>query len=592
MQERIKEGTALVVFGEEMPRGWLKSGRRYDAVIASSNLQGEVESAGFAWQSLDELVGPGSVYNAAALLKELSQLLLPNGSRLVKATVYKGYELWWGHYSNLFLYFCLPYTQYRKLLEYLRQFGTVSVYQTPYEALITAYLTAYGIRLSLLRKGRLKSPSVLPLGVFLQMLLTAVSVLILMVRKRRLAVFTGDKFGKDKDYDVRMKLIYEELRGRHIPFVEVIRSLEPSANVLAHAWKRRRPAIYSEAVTFLGRFISVLSGGRARTRKKFAFNAIAGEADPEQRFKFAISSQYLLAECDDIWAIRIMRLLMRATGIRVLCTTATTERSWHTILACKLNGIPTIGIMHGVAPRSYVMYDFLPGFDGAKTLSTDRYGLWSEWWKDYYLKYSDAYRPEQLFVSGPMRPLERAQEEPAPSKGNGRLKVLFIAEQLGYPPEVLPYLSALIDMDDIDLYIKFRPYRDGFEQWLAKHRPELLRGVTVLRGSVSEAVSICDVVVGSHSTAALEALLALKPPIFYKTEKWGDYFELKEYGSSHAFFAQTPEELIMRVRGSKSTAPAELRELQERYFGDPHKNGSAWVVDQAEKILRRDGPFL
>ncbi|MDP2641678.1 MAG: hypothetical protein Q8P21_00050 [bacterium] len=572
-----KNGRVLVVFGEELPKGDLS---RYDAVIAGDEL--------------NEFTEPGSIYEASAFAEELSHLKLDDGSRIAKSFNYKGYELWWLYYSSLFLFFCLPYTQYKKLLLHLKDFQSVSFYEPPYKSLFSCYLEAHGCKVTILRSPGFKSPSFLPFGVFLQILITLLSIPILMVRRRHTMLSIGDKFEKSEDYDFRMKFMYEDLRQKGIPFVEFIRSLESWKTVLLHAFKRARPVIYSEGVAFIGRFASLVSGGRAQARRRFGTQVFASERDPEARFKFLIATQYLLSVYDDVWAIRMMKLILRVIGVKVTLATAASDRNFHAILGSKLNDIPTIGILHGVASRYYNMHDFTPGFDGEKMLSIDKYGLWSEWWKEYYLKYSKAYKPEQLFVSGPMRPLERKKgsdlnaDSKDPTLKPGPIKVLFLAGQLTVPQEALPYLLKLVENKDLSVCITFRTPRDDFEKWLRKRHPEVLEKVgqgNILYGNIHNIISQCDVVVGSYSTGVLEALLQLKIPIFFRTQKWGDYYSLKEYDDRHSFFAENPTELIEKINNARSVSIETLRDLQERYFGDPHKNGSKWVVEQAEKIL-------
>jgi len=586
-----KQGGVLAVFGKELPHRWLKSKHAIDVVLAREGLRRHIEAMGFKFVPIEPLIEAGSIYEASAFAEELSRLKLADGSRVSKSFIYKGYELWWIHYNSLFLYFCLPYTQYRKLLEYLKNFQSVYFFQLPYKSLFSCYLQAYGCELSILRGPGLKAPSFLPFGVLLQILITLLCLPILMVRKRRIMLFTGDKFEKSRDYDFRMRFIYEELRQRDLPFVEFIRSLESWKTVLKHVAKRKRPVIYSEAVTFVGRFASVISGGHALARRRFGAHTFASETDPEMRFKLLIATQYLLGVYDDIWAIRIMKLILRAIGVRAAFITAAVERNFHTVLGCKLNAIPIVGILHGAASRSYNVYDFLPGFDGKKMLSVDKYGLWSEWWKEYYLKNSKAYRPEQLYISGPMRPLmgmdtrlDQSQER------SGLTKVLFVSEQLAVPEEVLPYLNALIEEKNVSVYLTFRPYRDGFEIWLKNNHPEILARFgadKILRNGINDAISKCDVVVGTHSTAVLEALFVLKPIVFFSTKKWGDYFNLKDYDLKYKFFAESLEELMDGVKRSRGIPVDTLKKLQERFFGDPHKNGSKWVVEQAEQVLRQ-----
>lgn len=569
----MKKDSVLVIFGEELPKGDLS---QYSVVLSGKKLKEFIES--------------GSIYEASAFAEELSHLKFPDGSCVAKSFIYKGYELWWIRYNSLFTYFGLPYTQYKRLLSYLKDFPRVYFYKSPYKSLFATYLSAYGCEMIELNK---RSPSIMPLGILLQVFLTLLSLPALMLQRRRLLIFTGDKFEKSKDYDFRMKFIYQELRQRKIPFVEFIRSLESWKAVLKHFFVRKRPVIYSEAVAFVGRSASVISGGRYRAKREFGPHTFTSETDPRVRFKLLVATQSLLSVYDDIWAIRIMKWILQVIGVRATFVAAALERNFHVVLGCKLNDIPTIGILHGAPSKYYNAYDFLPGFNGAKMLSVDKYGLWSKWWKKYYLKNSKAYRPEQLYISGLMRPLEKSKRSDlnTGSKGltlNSRpIKVLFISEQLAAPLEVMLYLKELLKNHTFDLTIKFRPYRDGFEEWLLQNEPDLLemKNMRILRGSIQDAVKECDVIIGSHSTAVLEALLQFKIPLFFNTQKWSDCFSLKEYGNGHPFFADNPTELSEKIKNARTISNDNLRELQERFFGDPYKNGSKWVVDQLEDAL-------
>ena len=586
----MKEESVLVLFGDESPYKSLLSERHYDAIVAKEKWRQDFNGVGSRFISLESLIEAGSIYEASAFVEELSFLKLADGSRITKSFIYEGYELWWIYYNNLFLYFCLPYTQYRKLLKYLKSFPNVYIHQPPYKSLFSCYLEAHGCKMSVLRKSGIKSPSFLPFGVFLQILITLVCLPVLVFGKRHLMVFTGDKFEKDRDYDFRMKFVYEELRQREIPFVEFIRSLESWKNVLGHAWKRRRAVIYPEAVAFAGRFISFLIGGHRRARREFSADIFMVGSDPEAKFKSLVAIQYLLSVYDDVWAIRITKFILRVIGVKVSFIPSASERNFHAVLGSKLNGIPTVGIMHGVASRFYNVYEFMPGFDGEKILSVDKYGLWSEWWLEYFREYSRAYKSEQLFLSGPMRPiLNKASLSTSKSKSKGGLvKVLFVSEQQAVPEEVLPYLLTLLDAKEVSVYMTFRPYRDGFELWLKDKRSDILGRLEeshIIRSGIHDAIAICDVVVGAHSTSVIEALLNFKVSIYFKTQKWGDYYNLKDYDKKHSFFAENPDELVEKIKNSRAISPDAIKDLRERYFGDPYKNGSKWVVDQLEGTL-------
>ncbi len=585
--KKIK-GTALVVFGESFPRLKSLSVQKFTIVVAPKMFKNHVHTLGYDFAELDTFIDPGSVYEASAMLEELPKISFADGNPVSKSFIYKGYELWWINYNNFFYHFCLPYTQYKRLLEYLKEFQKVTFYRPPNKNLFSCYLYGYWREMKILNESGFKKNTHIPFGIFIQIFVTALSVLVLAFKKCRLLVFIGDKLEKSRDYDFRMKFVYEELRRRDISFVEFIRSLESWKTLLKHVFIRRRPVIYSEAVASMGRFLSIVTGGRRSALRRFGSHIFDSETSPEKRFKLMIVTSYLIRVNDDIWAIQIMKLILRIIEIRVGLFTAALERNFHTVLGCKLNNIPTVGILHGVASRHSTPYDYMTGFDGKKSLSLDVYGVWSEWWRAHYIKESFTYKPAQLHVSGPMRPLVRQIELVEDNRHDyGRIRVLFIGEQTAVPLEVMPYLKKLMNRSDIELTIKFRPFRDGFEDWLLVNEPNILnsKNIKIIKGNMQDAIESNDVVVGCHSTGVLEALLQLRTPIFIYTHKWGDYYRMAESEDRRIFLAENPEELTARIHYAHTIPRKTLLDLQEQYFGDPHKNGSAWAVDKVEQLM-------
>lgn len=582
----MKLCSALVIFTSDIPDknyGWWKT---HECVISLPIHQKFIEQMGLKWVSLEAYVDAGSIYEANVFAEELSLLKLPDGKRVSRSFTYHGYDLWWLNYDTLFFYFCLPYTQYKKLLEYLKGYESVYVYKPSFHRLFSVYLSNYGIPITIDNGPGLKSLSLLPLGVFFQILLTVLSLPVLILKRCRIMIYTGDEFDKGKDHNFRMKFMYEELRKRKTPFIEFIRSVESWKTVLHHAFVRRRPVVYTDAVAFIGRYMSLLSGGRVRARALFGLHTYANITEKHERLKYAIATQYLLTVYDDVWAIRIMKLILKGIGVKVAFMLVATGRNLQATLGCKLNGIPTVGVLHGVASRHYNLYEFMPAYEGEKVLSVDRYGLWSDWWKEYFIEHSRAYRKDQLFVSGPMRPFD--QMESAGIQGT-RIRVLFVSELVAVPSEVMPYLWSLIAEHGIELTIKFRPHHDTFEEWLTLHEPQILNmsNVRVVSGGMHEAIQNADVVTGCQSTGVLEALMQNRVPIFFRTQKWGDYYGMTEQEGTHRFFAENPTELIQKIKDAVRVDRSQLEKLCVQYFGDPSRNGSAWAVDQLEEIARQ-----
>src|SRR3989338_1115672 len=85
---------ALIIFGKEFPDRDVLAGR-FDAIIADKVFEERAQAMGCRFVDVESLVSPGSVYEAGALLEELSRLTLPGGSRVAASFLYEGYELWW-----------------------------------------------------------------------------------------------------------------------------------------------------------------------------------------------------------------------------------------------------------------------------------------------------------------------------------------------------------------------------------------------------------------------------------------------------------------------------------------------------------------
>ncbi|NUQ00845.1 MAG: hypothetical protein HUU35_13430, partial [Armatimonadetes bacterium] len=269
-----------------------------------------------------------------------------------------------------------------------------------------------------------------------------------------------------------------------------------------------------------------------------------------------------------------LRRLLRWTGVRHLVGWEFANRQALLTIAAKCEGIPVSGFMHGAGMRTYMAHEFMPEFQAARPHGPDRFGVWSEWWREYYQRQSKLYGSVE--VSGPMRPAAvLAKGERGPREGP--LRVLWISEPLIHPSEVIDYLDAVRARHE--LVIKIRPAnKDRFYSALLELRPDYAQTPAV-DGSIHEAVANADVVVGSHSTAVIEASLQETPFVLVATQQWGDYFEVAD-GVQPALYVTTPADLLVSI-DAHGTAPdrGRIRQLRERFFGQPGASGTAWLAE-------------
>lgn len=317
---------------------------------------------------------------------------------------------------------------------------------------------------------------------------------------------------------------------------------------------------------------------------------------PEDRFWASVALRGLKNVRGTIWGIRLLRWAVRWSGIKTAWLPAPSSRCLREIITCRMENVPSVGIMHGWSTLAYSPYEFLLGFSGQRPIGPDVFGVWNDRFLNYFLRYSDVFRPEQVEVSGLLRPLAPEccpvdrPDIPPPTP----LRVLWISEPLAVPEQIVHYLEAALSKANWKVLLKTRPMIDDpFSAWLKRKRPDLFKMIDILSCPIHGAVSQSHVVVGSHSTAVLEALLQFRPVVLLNTPKWRDFFEvLTEASSARGIsFVCTPEEMVAAIRRSQEVPIKDLRRLRDEYWGDPTLNGGKWVVDRLVAFMdeARDG---
>ena len=587
MNNTFDHHAVLVVFGDSLPH---LVRRGVSTIIAPASLAEEVRDHGRDFVDIDSLVDFGSIYEAAALTERLTQITLPDGRRLTELLTFQGYELWWIHYDALYHRFLFPLTQYRRLLEKLVEFSEVQLYGVPNLPLFRYYLKAHGVRCVNLQRWRARILwwKCLLREIF-DSLLSFLALILLKGRGAKVLLHPcfGDLLDYPHDYDFRMRRIFEELRARNIAFVETVRSTQPLRGMLRHARIRWRPVIYSSSLVALIYLVGNTLSGRGNLQRKVVQQM--ADRPPEERFLASVAMHYQRNARNPVAAIRLLGAILRWLDIRVAFVLHPSARSLHELIACKLNNIPTVGIQHGAGKRFYIVSEYMTGYDGARSLGTDVFGCWSEYWYNEYRQYSQVIRPEQLRIAGHLRPvpaeLLSTREQP---HDPDVIRVLHVSDTIVDPREPLPYLRALAADPQFRVTIKARPMiQDQLVAYLRDHAPDVLSQIEVITGDIHQAIAQNDLVVGCYSTAVLEGLLQLKPLVFFNTQRWGDYFEFQAIEAAHNFFAESPEVAPECVRAVLQTPRETLEQLRDYFWGDPTRDGGKWAVDQIERLLQR-----
>ena len=214
--------------------------------------------------------------------------------------------------------------------------------------------------------------------------------------------------------------------------------------------------------------------------------------------------------------------------------------------------------------------------------SCDVYGVWSEYYLEYFRKYSKISTKDSFQFSGLLRPVKNMnQVSPFERISEDKIKVLLISEPLVSVMEIIPYIKRLLENNDIEVAIKVRPMvRDSYYEKMKVKLP-CTKNLDIFSGDIHEVGKKFDVFVGSYSTAVIEASLIGKISVLLDTKKWGDYLDIDTLISGQTLLVKNPEALcnhiFSRIENERSLNTIKL--IKDRFFGG-NRDGAQWIVDQ------------
>jgi hypothetical protein len=505
---------------------------------------------------------------ALALLRKINSLTDSAGRRLPSILTEDGYEPWWYGQDRLLRFYLVPFTQLLPLLTAIEGKQRIRVENAPPD-LARVLQSICGREGFTAWEGtpipeRKSSP-----GKWMMLALTLVSLAAFRMRGRDTLFFIIDHVSPGLRTDFRFEPLYRELTGAGLRFAEYAHTLSPR-QAIKNFFKRGRPVFFIESADFL----AGIAAGRIPAP---VIHLPSGKPlSIEDRAIRALLPVVIEGSLQSAARQRILKRVLRFQHVRRALIFDDNRHNFELIAACRSLGIPVLGFQHGVFNKFHAGL-MAYGFSGAQPHAFDRYGVWSGLFRDRLLRDSALFAPDRVFVAGPVRPpdvavgaAEQIQTTAAPG---AKIRVLVVSEPLARKSEVAAYLRALAKNPDFELYLKLRPGesdRSLEEYSLSASDVRLLR-----TGTVYEACSRVDAVIGTYSSVLYEAALMSLPIVWMKTTRaYGR--ELVEEGLAEA--ARRPEELADAIRRAHALSPGALRERRERIWGAEIKNGAVSLV--------------
>jgi hypothetical protein len=513
---------------------------------------------------------PSPDWDAALdLLRRINGFSAADGRRIAGLVTEDGFEPWWYTQDRLLRFFLVPLTQILPWLE--RNGGKGAVpggLLTPDTRRVLDILAGspyFGLILPAAEKHASPHPSVSRTALFL---LSLAALAVFRWKKRDTVFYIVDHVSPGIREDFRFTPLYRAFAERGVRFAEYAHTLSPR-QAFRNFLRRRRMVFFLESADVWARFT------RIRIPEPEAFLPADVPASVADRALWSLVPVVLQWCVESAARQRMLVRALRRQRARRAVVFDDNRHNHELIAACRSLGIPVLGFQHGVFNRFHAGL-MAYGFRDARSHGFDRYGVWSELFRERLLRDSALYRPDQLFAAGPVRGPSGGEATSSRSDPK-RVRVLVVSEPLAPKKEVIPYLRALLADPGMDLYLKLRPGESEHslqEYGLPPEEVHLLRTETVF-----QAMAEVDVAVGTYSTVLYEAALADIPAVWMKTSRaYGR--ELAEEGLADA--AENPERFPEVLRRAAATPAGERERRRKRIWGEESADGAHRLVDELE----------
>jgi hypothetical protein len=402
-----------------------------------------------------------------------------------------------------------------------------------------------------------------------------------MVRRPQVLVFSSDVITPGRSYDARIEKIYTSLFTTGSRFIEFFGS-KGGGREIGNFFKRRRPCLYRDVAPVW------LQTRNERGLARLGQSVGRSRQDPEVDFLHSVAEKILLpASLSSKQMVRNLQWILRRLRPQIGLFLDDSRYAHELVTACKLNGIPTLGVQHGlyscIAPGLISL-----GFQNARNHGFDRYLMWSPFFVDLMSNVSSLYKKDNLRTGGLPRNRVSVSEtllpETDPSKE--RLRVMFVIEDYDsilQNTEVFPYVRSLLANPRIELFIKLRlspvnvgkgKLRTPFTEMTEMDFPQ----PNLLTGPIDAYLPQMDVVVGSWSTAVLDSIYHQRPVVLFKTSLYEDPLGLSAAGV--ATIVDRPSELAGAVARAAQEPAAAMARYKSQVWGDREINAEELILEE------------
>jgi len=341
-------------------------------------------------------------------------------------------------------------------------------------------------------------------SIFFVSVISVVSIFWLLVFRKKLLIFTGDKVSsKNGNYDFRLDPLYGALNNSDMGYIELVHTISGKIMFL-NFFKRLRPVIYLEAFDWTTTF--KVNRDKKKIEKHLEHYNLSQFSPEEQVLVKFLIIKHISAV--NIFKLRIpyLKSLLALSSVKRIFSIDDVRHYNEIVLVSKFLGIKFYAIQHGHFTKYHVGWLAMTDNLG-EIIKPERIIVWSEYWKNQLLKLGTYFKQEDMLVGGTN---DFVGEPYFPKILSKKISILIPYESDAPKVEVKAYISELLKEPNFEVIFKIRADLSEEEQLIQYGLLNLKDKISITK-SVKDVLQRTDVALGSYSTFLYEMVVLLRP---------------------------------------------------------------------------------
>jgi len=387
-------------------------------------------------------------------------------------------------------------------------------------------------------------------------LFSFLSVLWLVVSRRKNIIFSLDKTNGSYQNDFRTNYLYTAHKEKNLPYFEIIHTVL-GRNMIKNLFARKRFALYLEGADFLVSPLVLMEKRKIANMHIYIDEKLFSAEEKELVHK--LYTKYASSTVISKARVLFFRIILKISNVRNIYAIDDVRSINELVLASEVEGVSFTALQHGHFTKYHVGWLTMTKLRG-KVPRPDTLLVWSEYWKQELLRLGTYFTPLQLVVSG-----EKSLCVPVDKIQDDKISVLLPYEKNAPKAEVLRYLETLLEYPDIDLYFKLRVDEDKQSQieeyGLVPHLAKI-----ILVRDIHEVLPRIDVVIGTYSTFLYDMVALEKPVLVLETSI--DYGNGMIENNLADKLSKSTDNIYKTIKDTAEISHVELKKRREKLVGE------------------------